>query len=273
MTVSTIRRASRAVFAVALLAFMIAPAAQAQISSDRPGFSNSAATVSQGTFQTELGYSFLNTADVFGDESQTTHNVGELLLRYGVTDAVELRAGVGSLQFVETVDGTSPGETTYESGYFGPTIEAKARLLQTSTTTVSAFSQTLIPVRTGIYDDSFLDDRARQSLALLFDGSLGEGLSLTLNAGSNFFWSAGDEFSSRDATAFFIPTLSIGINDQAGAYVGYYGEYTKDVNTNFVEGGFTYLVSRDTQIDINTGYRIDENADQFFVGVGLAQRF
>lgn len=254
-----------------MLALIIAPAAQAQISSDRLGFSNAAATVSQGTFQAELGYSFINTSDAFGDESQLNHNIGELFLRYGVTDAFELRAGVGSLQLIETADPTALGETTYESGYFGPSVEAKVRLAQTATTTISAFSSTQLPLRTGFFSD-IPDDRAQQTLALLVDGALGENISLTVNGGASFFWSGGVQ-EDRDVSAIFIPTLSFAINEQAGAYVGYFGQYTDNLNTNFVEGGFTYLVSPDTQVDINTGFRIDDNADQFFVGLGLAQRF
>lgn len=278
MITSYVSRITRAVFAVAMLALLIAPAAQAQISSDRPGFSNSAATVSQGTFQAELGYDL--TQNTTGAETFSTHSLGLLLLRYGVTDGLELRANVGSIGFAEQPNPLNAGETEFESGYFGagldgrqsgPSVEVKARLFQSATTTVSAFSQTSIPMLMGGPFET-ADDRARQTLALLLDGALGENLSLTVNGGASFFWSAGDQ-EDRTVSALFIPTLSFSVNEQVGAYVGYFGEYNEFANTNFVEGGFTFLANDDTQLDLNFGYRIDDNADGYFLGVGLAQRF
>mgnify|MGYP006276160181 FL=1 len=281
MNTDYVTRTLSAGLALLLVITMAAPSSMAQmadepLSSDRPGFSNAAATVQQGVVQAELGYSFLNTADQFGDESAIDHNLGQLLLRYGVTDAVELRANIGSYQFVEVREGplsdplsTEP-ETTFEDGYFGPAVEAKARIFRNATTTVSAFSSTLIPVQTGVYD-SQTDQRAVQTLALLLDGQLGTGVSLTLNGGAQFFWDGGVQ-DDRNVSALFIPTLNFSINDALGAYVGYYGVYNDSANTNFVEGGLTYLASSNTQVDLNTGYRVDDNLDQFFVGIGLSQR-
>ena len=278
MTLSYVSRISRVAFAVAMLALLVAPAAQAQISSDRPGFSNSAATVSQGTFQAELGYDL--TQNTTGPETFSTHSLGLLLLRYGVTDGVELRANVGSIGFVEQPDFSNAGETELESGYLGtgldgltagPSLEVKGRFFQSETVTLSGFSQTSFPsLMSGPFETP--DDRARQTLALLVDGALGENLSLTVNGGASFFWSGGDQ-DDRTFAALFIPTLNFSINEQVGAYVGYFGQYWEFPNTNFVEGGFTYLLSDDTQIDINGGYRIDDNADGYFLGLGLSQRF
>lgn len=93
-----------------------------------------------------------------------------------------------------------------------------------------------------------------------------------MNGGTSFFW-AGGEQEDRLFSALFIPTLNFSINEQVGAYVGYFGQYWEFANTNLVEGGFTFLANDDTQLDLNVGYRIDDNGDGYFVGVGLAQRF
>lgn len=259
---------------------MAVPSAQAQMddepmTSDRPGLSNAAATVQAGTFQAELGYDL--TQNTTFDETLSTHSVGLLLFRYGVTDAIELRANVGSVGFAEVAGLT---DTELESGYVGtgldgraagPTFGAKARFLQSETLTVSGFSQTSVPMlMSGPFETA--DDRSRQTLALLVDGALGEGITLTVNGGTSFYWSGGDQ-EDRLFSAIFIPTLNFSINDMTGAYVGYFGEYNEFANTNFVEGGFTYLVGENTQVDINGGYRIDDNQDGYFIGLGLSQRF
>ena len=273
---------SRVACALALFTILLtvpaAPSAQAQmtddpVTSDRPGFSNAAATVSQGTFQAELGYDL--SQNTTGEEALSTHSLGLLLLRYGVTDRIEFRANVGSIGFDEQVQGPGlippqEGDTELESGYNGAALEAKIKLFENATTTVSGFSSTSVPLSTGPFESA--DDRSRQTLALLLDGALGQNITLTVNGGANFFWDAGLQ-EDREVAALFIPTLSFAIDDQAGAYVGYFGQYRDTVNTNFVEGGFTYLVSPNTQIDLNGGFRVDDNEDGFFVGVGLSQRF
>jgi len=261
---------SRITSTLALLLALTVPSAQAQmtdapVTSDRPGLSNAAATVSQGTFQAELGYDL--SQNTTGEEALSTHSLGLLLLRYGVTDRIEFRANVGSIGFDEQFAGT---DTELESGYNGAAIEAKIKLFENATTTVSGFSSTSVPLSTGPFES--VDDRSQQTLALLLDGALGQNLTLTVNGGANFFWDAGEQ-EDRAVTALFIPTLNFAINDQAGAYVGYFGQYRDTANTNFVEGGFTYLVSPNTQIDLNGGFRVDDNEDGFFVGVGLSQRF
>lgn len=257
------------------------PTAQAQmaddpITSDRPGIGTGAATVAGGTFQAELGYDFTSISDRFGDEGQSIHNLGLLLLRYGVTDAVEVRANVGSFGLSEQVTGVSitPGdvspETELESGYNGAALEAKARLARTATTTLSVFSSTSVPLGSGPFEAA--DERARQTFLALFDGALGEDITLAINAGPSFYWDAGEQ-EDRFLTVLFIPTLNVSVTERTGAYVGYAGEYTDVANANFVEGGVTYLLNNDTQVDVNGGLRVDDNQDSFFLGVGLSHRF
>lgn len=244
-----------------LTALLLLPTgAQAQdvISSDRPGIGNRPATVAPGTFQAELGYGF-NREENPGSET-TLHDVGQLLLRFGATERLEIRGGVGSLGF------RSNG--TDDSGYQGLNLGAKANLFQSETASVSALATTsLQSTQTGTFDG--VDDRARQDLTLIGNFALGTRLSLTTNVGTQFF------YTDDAAQSFtFIPTLNIGLNDQIGAYVGYAGTYNDGPNQNFVEGGLTFLATPNTQLDVNTGFRIDDNVDTgFFLGLGIAQRF
>ncbi|WP_022835920.1 transporter [Salisaeta longa] len=234
-------------------------AQQAPISSDRPGLGNGSAVVNQGIFQAELGYQ-LDDFDVV-----TLHNVGQLLLRYGVSDRIELRGGVGSLGF------TSGSFGEEASGYLGASIGAKARLAETDVARLSALASVDFP-STASGDFETPNDRARQNLSLLFDGALGSNLGLTVNAGYSFFWDAG-RFDDRAGQWSFIPTLSTSINDQVGVYAGYAGFYTEGLNQNFVEGGLTFLTSPNTQLDINAGLQVDDYAEYYFLGLGLAHRF
>ena len=223
------------------------PVATGQISADRPGFGDGTATVAPGTVQAELGAATAN--DDFG----TNAEVGQLLFRYGVVGFLELRGGVGSLAL-------DPPDTEYT----GTSVGGKLRLFQSPLSAVSLVSTWSLPTGSG----TFASDRVSQTLALAYDGALGDDLGLSVNAGTEVPY-GGDE----DASYLFIPTLSVDIAEGIGGYVGYAGFYSVGLNTNYVEAGATLLASPDTQLDLNTGLQIDENRDAFFVGLGLAHRF
>jgi hypothetical protein len=236
----------------------MAPAAHGQIASDRPGFGDGATTVAPGTVQLGLGYAL--DRETGRAPGETIHEFGQVLLRTGVTQALEVRGGVGSLK--ATADG---------SGYEGLALGTKLRVLRTPRTALSGVATTSVPVGTGAFAPG--DRRARQELKVAFDGALGEGLVLSVNSGASFFYDAGLQ-DERDLEGLFIPTLSVGLSKTTGAYVGYAGFYGKSTNRNWVEGGLTFTPNADTQFDVNTGLRMDDNVDTgFFVGLGLATRF
>jgi len=248
MTHAPIRLPATLLFAVALvLLWPTAAAGQSTISPDRPGFGDGTATVAPGTVQAELGAAAAN--DDFG----TNAELGQLLLRYGVADFLELRGGVGS--FALDAPNTE---------YTGTSVGGKLRLLQSSLSAVSLVSTWSLPTGTGAFES----DRVSQTVALAYDGALGEDLGLSVNAGTDVPY-GGD----ADPSYLFIPTLSFSLADQVGAYVGYAGFYTTGLNTNYVEAGLTLLSSPNTQLDINTGLQVDEYQGAFFVGLGLAHRF
>jgi hypothetical protein len=238
--------------AALLLSGGLPSSALAQISADRPGFGDGTATVAPGTFQAGLGYAV-------NGNGATRHELGQLFLRYGVTDALELRGGVGSY---EVTDG--------ENGYNGTGVGAKLRLFQNATSALSGVATLGLPTGTGAFDT--VDDRARQTVKLAYDGALGEGLTLSVNGGASFFYAAGTQ-EDRAVQWLLIPTLSFGLTETTGAYVGYAGFYDDGPSANWVEGGLTFLATPDTQLDVNTGLRVDDNGDDFFLGLGVAHRF
>lgn len=244
------RLASAALALLLAATLSLAPSASAQISADRPGFGDGTATVAPGTFQAGLGYAV-------NGNGVTSHELGQVFLRYGLTDALELRGGVGSYVAIE-----SP----FDNGYNGTGVGAKLRLFQNETSALSGVATLGLPTGTGAFDT--VDDRARQTVKLAYDGALGEGLTLSVNGGASFFYT-----DDSAVEWLFIPTLSFGLTETTGAYVGYAGFYSDGLNANWVEGGLTLLANPDTQLDVNTGLRVDDNGDDVFVGLGVAHRF
>ncbi len=228
--------------------------AHAQISADRPGFGDGTTTVAPGTFQAGLGYAF-------NGNGVNNHELGQLLLRFGVTPGLELRGSVGSYVV---------NESPFDNGYAGSAVGTKVRLFQNDVSALSGVATLGLPTGTGVYDS--VDDRARQELKLAFDGALGEDITLSINGGTSFYYASGVQ-DDRAVEILFIPTLSFAMTETTGGYVGYAGFYDDGPNTNWVEGGVTFLTGTDTQLDLNTGLQIDDNGDRFFFGAGVAHRF
>ncbi len=234
--------------------FLMAPAsAVGQISADRPGFGDGPATVTPGTVQAEFGAFVANDDAEANPDFKTNAELGQLLLRYGVADVLELRGGVGSVAL------DAP-----DTEYTGTSVGGKLRLAQSSLSALSVVSTWALPTGSGAFEN----ERVSQTLALAFNGALGEGLGLSANAGTSVPY-GGD----ADPSYLFIPTLSFGITDRVGGYVGYAGFYATGLNRNYVEAGLTLLSSPNTQLDVNTGLQVDENRSAFFAGLGLAHRF
>lgn len=243
--------------AALLMGILTAPRptlAQSSIAADRPGLGIGSATMGVRDAQIELGYSYAE------EDGRRLHNLGELMLRYGATNSFELRGGIGTYGFVVEPPGS-------EGGYRGATLGTKVRLHDGSLSTMSAAATLNLPVETHGFDTD--EDRLRQTLVLAFEGTLGTGLRLLANAGPSFFYT-GDDAATE---GLFTTTLEMDLGGNVGGYVGYGGFYRAGANTNFVEGGVTYLASLNTQLDLNTGLQVDTHGNDFFVGVGLAHRF
>ena len=239
----------RAALLLAMLVGLAPEATRAQFAPDRPGLGDGSSVVNPQTVQAEMGYA-LNDNDGF-----TQHELGQLLLRYGVNGFLELRGGINSYVFTDAND-----------GYSGTSVGAKVRLWRSELAQLSGVATTDLPTGTGRF--SARDDRARQELKLAFDGALGSGLTLSVNGGLRFFYT-----DNAQTEWLFIPTLSTSLSARTGFYVGYGGFYAENANANFVEAGLTYLTGPNTQVDVNTGFQVDEGSDAFFLGLGLAHRF
>ena len=64
------------------------------------------------------------------------------------------------------------------------------------------------------------------------------------------------------------------LTEKLGTYMEYFGIFREDNGPahNF-NGGFTYLISRDIQVDIYAGVGLNERADDLFIGAGFARRW
>ncbi len=67
--------------------------------------------------------------------------------------------------------------------------------------------------------------------------------------------------------------LGFGITEKLGGFVELFGSFRNSISPeHFLDGGFTYLVSNDIQLDLSAGTRIFFEDTNWFVNGGLSIR-
>jgi len=238
-------------------------AGSAPLVTDRPDATESAVTVAPGVFQLESGYTF-------GEiEGISVHNLGEVLLRVGVADRLGLRFGVNSCQWVRA-------PRTTRQGLQDSSIGMKLRLFDNGGQTglgspqVAVLASTSLPTGASVASQAKLQPEVR--LAVAWD------LSERLSLGTNFFYAytndvvVDERFHQAGATL----ALGIALTDRWGTYTEYFGAYSVVRNgprENYVNGGFTFLVESDLQLDARIGYGLNGLDDDYFIGFGSGVRW
>lgn len=250
----------RAVLAMLLAACTTAVAADdGSIASDRPGFSDGPLTITRGRTQIELGYTRTETGDL---EEQS---LGELLLRIGWTEIVELRLEIGSWVRVDGPGVDLSGSEDLSLGCkirLSDPLPAGSRLPQ-----VAVLLATTVP--TGSEELGNADAQPSVKLALAWE--LDAKTSLWSNVGYARLGESGDRFGEISAS------LSLGrtLTDRLGGFVEAYALNRQEGHGDdqVLNAGVTWALSKDSQLDFRAGTGLDSDGPDFFVGAGAAWRF
>ena len=241
---------------------------------DRPDATESTETIPPGHFQLEAGYTF--TYDREGDERNKSQTFPEILLRAGISENFELRlAWEGynindNLNRIErrnlpdrTVENTTQGATDLSLGFKWKFYEQDG----------------LIP-HMGIIGEISLPSGS----AGLSSGDVDPAIAYLWAYDIDEKWSVGGNVKiasnsiDNERIEVITNTLSVGysISDQWAAYLEYFGDYPLEADMqddHYINGGFTYLINNDLQFDVRAGGGLNDEADDFFAGVGLSWRF
>lgn len=232
---------------LALLLVTAAPAAaQETITSDRPGIGSGAGVVGPGILQAELGAAWS------GGPGADALSLGQLFVRYGFGRfEVEFLGN----SWIKVQDGGPDGFQDLGVG-------AKVRLAEDVGGRANLSLQGLLSTPSG--SDAFTADEWLPTLVGLADIGLGATTGVSVNAGYQF--GAGNV----DGSFFTSVTPGISLTDQVGAYAGWAGSFSDSGDTNWIEGGLTFLANSDMQLDVNGATSPD--TDQWFIGAGIAIR-
>jgi len=253
--------ARRSVLAFVLSALVAAAAVAGDdpLVTDRPDFTESAVTVTRGRTQIEAGYTFTESGDI---EEQT---IGELLLRIGWTEIIELRVGFNSRVQVDGPGVDLSGNEDLSVGCkirLSDPLPAGSRLPQ-----VAVLLATTLP--TG--SDEFGNSEAQPSATVALSWALSERTSIGSNVSYARLGEKGDRFGELSASVAWGRELS----ERLGGYVEVYALSRQEGHGNdqSLNAGFTWALSDDSQLDFRAGTGLDPDGADFFVGAGAAWRF
>jgi hypothetical protein len=241
---------------------------EGEIETDRDSFTPATSTVAGGRVVFESAYSFIDNRAV-----PETHSFPELLIRYGLTDAVELRLGwneeIGGAG--SPISGNVPNAFDDEAG-----IEDESRLLYgakffltrqcngrpESSWIVQGFTPT-----TGESNDT------------LFATSYVVGWELP----NESVWDSALRYSTGvnedDRFNVWSPStvLKIPIGERWKVHAEYFGVFTdgreSESTQHFLSPGAHYLVTENVEIGMRVGWGLNDQSPNFFANAGFGWQF
>jgi len=223
------------------------------IQTDRPDQTECPYIVPAKHFQLESGFNY---EYVNKDKQNYIHPTA--LWKYGINNHFELRLiteSVSSRINKINISGILP----VELGFKVALMEEKGILPKTS-----FISHLSIPQ---ISSKAFRTTYFAPNFRFTMLHSLSDHLSLSYNLGA--------EWDGENPEPIFIYTFApaYSFTDRLGAYIELYGFAPQQQRANHrADGGITYLVKNNIQLDISGGFRITDNAPEFYGALGFSIR-
>lgn len=222
---------------------------------DRPDQTESALTIPIYALQIEtgVGYESLKESGI----NVSNYTFGGTLFRYGVFDNIEFRLGTAYL--VTTAQST-------KSGFGDFLLGTKINLMREDYAPfdMGILAHALLPIG----DAAFNPVKVEPEIIMAVSKSVSEKFSVSMNLGGSWYslideiyyiYSAAMGYSPNDLTAFFIEV-----------YGSLFNSYSPIHKFN---GGFTYLISNQIQLDISAGNAISGVESFWFISSGISLRF
>lgn len=229
---------------------------------DRPDQTESSVTVAPGYVQIEAGWTMSGNGD--GADDVSTHEIPGTLVRIGLTDRVEARIGWAGYVSEELEAGSSSSTT---SGLGDGELGAKLYLME------EGHSLPELALLAGVTVPAGADEVTSHEWDPAFRFCASKGISDQLGAGANLglTWENGRE----DLYITYTVVAGYAVSDQIGAFAEVYGDVATDGDldsSHLVDGGVTYLVQDNLQLDLAAGLGLSEAAGDWFLGLGVSYR-
>lgn len=251
-----------------------------EIITDRPDKTESVETVGKNKFQVETGieYSLYKTKIILTDETGRELGLSELkyktltapttLLRFGVLKNVELRLGFDFDRATASFSDSIEFDNNSKLSLNPPRIGAKVHIHDGDgyIPSFAVIGSVTIP---NVGADDKQTKHLNPEVILSFSNDINDKFSLGYNLGFE------SENAVQTTNFFYSASLGIGLTSKLGSFMEIYGNFpTDDYSSNQnIDGGFTYLINNNVQIDIYGGLGLSEESNNFILGTGIGLRF
>jgi hypothetical protein len=239
------------------------------INTDRPTSGASPLLVPRGSFQVETG--FMYSSEVSDYFTKDEVNVLGTLLRYGIFDNFEIRLW-GSFSDIDYRNTDFNTDSTV-SGFGNVSVGLKVHIVE---------EKGLMP-EMAIVAEMFLRHIGPEGLHPTYSYPVSKiAASHTLSNKFALVYNLGFAYNGEDADGFFIysAALNYSIAPKLTVFVEPYGNFdANDFPNHYVDGGLTYIVRNNMQLDISAGMSIGDNVNRQsesinkrFVSLGFSWR-
>mgnify|MGYP000888606828 CR=1 FL=1 len=244
-----------------------------QIETDRPDFTESPNVVPKGALQVETGFVLQNDKEsvvagsMEGYRKLRTTTFNTTLLRYGITDKLEARLNwnaeeIKVTEFSHPLINPAPSMFDPVNGVGPIFIGLKANLYQSEKVSIGMLSHLYLPwAATTNNKASFVAPE------FLIPCSI----DITDRIGIAFQYGLTWDGETPNPITSYTFALGIGLTDQLSFYFEPYGFLTNSGDElHLINGGFTYLVNDNLQLDLTGGVGLNEIAPDNFVNAGVS---
>ena len=243
-----------------------------RIETDRHDFTQSTKTVGYGVVQFEAGYSYFQKNEEL--DTEKSHTTPELMLRYGLTEDIEFRLRWNyAWRFFAEEDDVDGAEDLRWAFKLGMTEQRgwipESALEVRFTVPTGGTAWTTERVEFGL--DYIYGWELTETVA--FYGSTGFGTDALADFGYLPEEPAGDRFIA------WTESVAVGweMSERNTAYAEFFGVFTdgleEDVNPVFFNIGLDHYMTDNLVVDFRVGMGLDDDAEDFFAGVGGGYRY
>jgi hypothetical protein len=232
------------------------------IKADRPTQGLSPSNVKKGFFQIESGIIFVDRKDK--TQEWEKWSIGTTKLRYGVFDDFEVSV-----------------ESSYEA-WNSENIEDEAVSTSEGLGPVSAAFKVRIADEKGIRPQMAISGSitfrhlGEEEFTPTYSYPVGLFLAThTLSERWSLAYNFGFSYNGENPDGFFIYTGSLGyqISQKIWSFAEVYGNFDNGDHPNHrLDGGFTYLIANNLQVDVTAGWGLDDVVKRFMLNAGFAWR-
>ena len=222
------------------------------VNPDRPSFSTSTHTVAKGEVQIEGGFTRLRSGSAVG------YDVGQILVRDGVSKRVELRVGVPSYEIVDVPEGRATGADDV-------LVETKVLLMSRKRVALGALASASFP--TGSREVA--EHTFQPGATLITDITVSDAVSVTCNAGYSRATTSGLRYNSVSG----VSTANVSLSSTVSAFTEFFAfNQFHDRAQKYVGVGAALRIGKRASIDASGGFGIRnrfDGPDRYF-GAGIS---